>query len=141
MSDTKGLPAGMKALDDQVTESDNIAVIETSRWAKGHTVVYRGVKDGQKQDGTRWRIHMVSHPSDPDGMKFGIWATAQLDRLFSRVKIGATAFLRYDGKGPHPTMQGKEIHNWTVAVAATAVAENAPAGTEPATAGTATPWD
>jgi hypothetical protein len=141
MSNQSQLPDGMKALTDEAPESESISVIDAPRWAKGHTVVYRGVKDGRKRDGDSFRMHLVSHPSDPDGVKFGVWSTAQLDRLFSRVKIGAVCFLRYDGKQPHPTMEGKEIHAWTVAVAAAAQRENAPAGAEPAVLGTTSPWD
>ncbi len=118
---TKNMPEGFKPVEDVTPEAENITVIAAPRWATGATVVYRGVREGKK-NGEAWRMHVVSHPKDPEGEKYGIWATAKLDRLFARVRVGTTAYIRYDGKVPHPTIAGSEIHEWTVAVSAAAPA-------------------
>jgi hypothetical protein len=99
--------------------------MEAEKWRRGGLVTYHGLREWDRPDGNgKFRMHIVTPPGgdldDPAGV-FGIWPTAVLDRLLLKVGKGETIVLRYDGKGPHPSIRDKEQHNWTVARA-----ENAP---------------
>lgn len=112
------LPEGFKPIgEDAPVQVPAVEVVEYARWSQGATVLYQGLVELSPEEPTdRSKVHTVRGPTAPaDGKLYGLWRCQSLDRALRLVRIGDLVFLRYEGKRPHPTMQGSEVHEWTVA--------------------------
>ena len=118
MSPTEnGIPEGFTPLDAAETDAPDFEIVEADRWRRGAVVVYRGLHKWVSALGDKRAAHTIQRAGDADGTLYGIWSTAELDRLLKQVATGEQVFLRYDGCEPHPTLAGRTLHRWTVALA------------------------
>jgi hypothetical protein len=108
------IPDGFEPISDVESSTPDLRILEAERWGKGGVVVYRGPREWGGPGGVH-RVHAVQPANGEDGELYGLWATAELDRKLKQVAIGEQIFIRHDGLLPHPTLQGKTVHRWTVA--------------------------
>lgn len=115
---TTNLPEGYQPLKGEVPANTPPAVhvMEYEKWQRGGEATYRGIVDlAPDSDGKkRSKVHTISGAKSPDGELYGLWRCKDLDDQLKYVRAGEVVYLRYEGKRPHPTMSGSEMHTWTV---------------------------
>jgi len=116
------MPRGFKGVDDDAKSAAPPTVMKAELFRDGAMVRYMGLRSWKGGDNKEYSMHVIVPPevkSEADDAAgaaiFGLWPTAQLDRLLLKVARGEVVYLRYNGKEPHPTIAGKEQHSWTVA--------------------------
>ncbi|MCC7134734.1 MAG: hypothetical protein IT352_18895 [Gemmatimonadales bacterium] len=113
MQSVPEVPAGFVPLTDPEGVHD-LNIVPADQLKSGAVVTYRGSHEWKSASGQPHRAHAFE---DENGL-FGIWASAQLDRLLKQVRPGARLFVRYEGLVEHPSLPGRSTHRWTVAPAA-----------------------
>ena len=109
------IPQGFVPIETSDADTPNLDIIDTSSLRRGEVFIYRGVEKWTSARGDKLLAHGVQREGDSAATPRGIWSTAQLDAKLKAVMPGERVFIRWDGKEPHPTRSGQELHNWTVA--------------------------
>lgn len=79
----------------------------------GALLLYAGRRVITTKDGAKFtHQHFVANAGA--GRSFALWGAADLNTKLQSVKPASILFLRYDGKTPHPTEPGKDLHRFTV---------------------------
>lgn len=79
----------------------------------GALLLYAGRRVIVTKDGAKFtHQHFVANAGG--GRSFALWGAADLNTKLQSVKPASIVFLRYDGKTPHPTEAGKDLHRFTV---------------------------
>ena len=84
-------------------------VLDPEAFSGGHEAIYHGVRDM----GKGYQAHIVENAK---GASFAVWRCKALDEGLALAKPGSRVYLKYNGKGPHPTMEGESVHLWDVGV-------------------------
>lgn len=104
------VPQGFTPVADSVEPSVNYPVVAPVAFAEGIEIVYGGSRVVGEDKNV---MHIVARPSSPEKRAI-LWGSAMLNRKLARVGQGEILFLRYLGKEPHPSFEGKEQHVWEV---------------------------
>lgn len=110
---SRELPAGYVPVDDAPLLRDTDQVVKPEAFKDGATVDFSELLSVPKGD-KLFKLYLFRHRKHP-AVRFGLWATGQLERLMRDVRPGQSVYLRYDGTKPNPNVTGGIIHQWFLA--------------------------
>ncbi len=107
------LPAGFVSVEDAPLLRETDRIVSNDAFRKGTVFRFSEMVEVPKGD-KKYKLFLVVYPKSPE-VRFGVWSTAQLERLMRDVKPGDLVYIRYDGLQPNPRVADGTVHTWSVA--------------------------
>jgi hypothetical protein len=122
------LPAGFE-------DVQAVSAIEYEDLAEGRVAKYQGSRVVKSKTPVFGRTDFTMHEfSEDDAIGWGLWGNASLDLKLKAIPVGATVWIRYAGKIPHPTAglnkdgsPKQTLHQFQVAIKRTKPSNTKPA--------------
>lgn len=94
-----------------------LSAIEYEDIADGKVATYLGARTVKSKVPKYGRDTFTIYDfEENESMGWGLWGCAGLDLLMKNVPVGSVVWIRYAGKGPHPTDASQTLHRFQVAL-------------------------